>query len=514
MKEIYTPVGGINLRLPPWHKDMMTRKQCVSLRNLRVNDEVIESILGTKKFQSTSLGSDPITALMPYYNDQTDDYALLIASGKTIYKKNEQTNEFDILRSGLSSNSIFSSAIRHGILYIASTKDGLKKYSGGAIIEDVGANDTAAGSFRQILYVKEVDRLFGISEDAIFGQISWCDASEPEIWDALNVDRLKLKDGEKVEGAEVLYGKIVIFCTYSVWIYYIQGNEENWKLEEAPTTIGCVAPNTIKKVGSEIWYFGESPKHQLGIYAFNGSTSRLLTDDISPLFDNVNKNKLRNACAELHSDLYTISWADGFSELNDISVDLDTLSNKEDGTPAIYGPHDIAFYSSAVLNNRQYSKQFLMGDQSDGFVYMEGGSTLKSINGIDGSLLQAQFKSMVHNEGSFDITKLYESIHIYFRPRSFFQPRLRLYFSYGNYAENLALDTTVLTQGDYNVYENRVLGSPELYHHIEFPGMRGQGTSLQIEIINDVLAQRLAIEGYNYKSKDLHVNHKAQIYAN
>ncbi len=75
----------------------------------------------------------------------------------------------------------------------------------------------------------------------------------------------------------------------------------------------------------------------------------------------MNKNKLRNACAEVHDDLYTISFATGFSEVNNVSIDLDLLNNKADGTPAIYGPHTFAFYSSAVLNTRKNSGELLFG---------------------------------------------------------------------------------------------------------------------------------------------------------
>lgn len=514
--------GGINWSLPAWHKDMSERNQCVLMQNLRYKDDYVDSILGNRKYHGISLdtiaghSAQPVTAIMPYYNDQTDQHILLTASGDGIFKRDPSTNEFSLIKSGLTQNSIFTSVIRHGVLYIASTKDGLKKYLGGNQIENVGGNDTAPGSFRVIIYMKEIDRLFGISDDAIYGQITWCDLSDPEVWDGANVERMKLASGERTEGGATLYGKLIIFNTYSIWIYYVSGNEENWKLEQAPTTIGCVAPNTIKKIGNEIWYLGESPNNRLGIYAFNGSTSTLLTDDVTSLFATANKNKLRNACAEVHDDIYTISFASGFSEVNNISIDLDIVNRKADGTPAIYGPHTFAFYSSAVLNNRHNNKEFLMGDESDGFVYYESGQTLKSVNGTDGQLLQSRFISRIHNDDSFETVKRYKNISVGFRPRGFFDAVIKCYFSTGSYGNSITFNPnaqSVAFGGDFSVYEKPFYGTPELYNFWTPLGANDRGTSIQIEILNDVLAQRISFDEYGYEKQDLHKIKRVQSYA-
>lgn len=517
MVSILSGKGGVNWRLPAWHEDMGKRNQCVMMQNLRYHKDFFESVPGTRKFHGTSVGTSPITAIMPYYNDQTDDFKLLMASGDSIYKRNEASNEFETLISALSPNSIYSSAIRYDTMYIPSVKDGLKKYLGGNQIEPVGGGSTAPGNFRQVLYMKEIDRLFGISDDAIFGQISWCESGQPENWDGASVERFKLKDGERVEGGEVLYGKLIVFCTYSVWIYYVSGNEENWKLEEAPTTIGCVAPNTIKKFGNKIYYLGESPRSQLGVYSFNGSTSDLLTDDMHPFFELANPNKKRNACAEIHDDLYTVSLAVGFSETNNYSVDLDLVNLKEDGTPAMYGPHTFAFYSSAVLNGRQNDKEFLMGDESDGFVYYESGTTLKSVNGNDGQLLQNRFLSRIHNDENFEMMKRYQNISVYYRPTGSFNGILKYYLSNGSNPYEMRFNPNIQSfgyAGDFNVYEKPLFSIPGIYPFMEFPGVEALGTSIQIELLNNIIGERLNFDGYGYQAKEVHKVRRAQVYAN
>lgn len=511
--------GGINLRTAPWDEVMETRQQSVMMQNLYHKFEVMESIPGSVKYQGTSLGSGKITALMPYYDDQKDDsYRLLCAFEGGIYIRDPQANEWTLIKDGLVPNSVYTSVLRNGVMYISSTNDGLMKYLGGTKIETIGTGDTKPGSFRVCVYMKEVDRLFGISDNAILGQISWCDFSDPETWFGDSVNRMKLAQGERTEGGETLFGKLIIFNTYSIWIYYVSGNEENWRLEQAPTTVGCVAPNTIKRVGREIWFLGESPTNVLGVYAFNGSTCRLLTDDVHPLFRRINPNKKRQACAEVHDELYSISFALDASETNNISLDLDILNVKDDQTPAIYGPHTTYWYSSCVLDGRINQKEWLMGDEVDGFVYKSGGMTWKGANNNDGQLLQHHWIGRTHNDGAPNLIKQYPNVYLYFRPRGYFDLTFTYKLSYGNYGFTPDIFNPNVQQagwgGGYNIYPigdgamHRVLGTPEMYQYQSMLGVYSKGTAIQFEIINNNGAQRIAIEGYDYDVDAVHEQRK------
>lgn len=507
--------GGINWQAPAWHPDLKARSQCVLMQNLRYKDDFVDSFPGTRKYHGTQLQNNPVTAIMPYYNDQTGAYVGLVACGDSIYKKDEQTNEYTNLKSALTPNSIFTSSMRYDTLYIASVNDRLKKYLGGNQIETVGTGSTAPGSFRVIIYMKEIDRLFGISDDAIEGQITWCDIGQPEIWDGANVERFKLKNGERVEGAEILFGKLIIFCTYSVWIYYVSGNEENWRLEEAPTTVGCVAPNTIRKVGSSIFFLGEAPGLELGVYSFNGSSSTLISHDIEPMFKEINRNRLRWACAEVHSDLYTLSFSAGFSVTNNVSIDLDTINTKEDGTPAIYGPHGFGFVSSVVLNGRQNEKQFLMGSE-DGWVYYENGTTFKSSNGVDGDLIQQRFVSRVDNSEKMDVIKQYSLLSLFFRPRGNFLAKVGYYISTGSLINTFDFNNNaswVGFAGDFDAYFNHLEGTPEIYEFQEYPGMKAKGTAIQIEVKNDTLNGRIGFDAYKFVFTECYETRRMQKYA-
>lgn len=509
--------GGINWHDPAWSKELKENNQCVLMQNLMYHDQYVEPIGGTIKHHGTVLGTglDPVTAIMPYYNDQTDDFKLLVACGDKIYKRDPQTNEFTDIGTAFTPNGIYSSTIRYDVMYIASIYDGMKKYLGGNQIEEVGTGSTKPGNFRQILYMKEIDRMFGISDDAILGQISWSNLSDPETWDGANVERFKLQDGERVEGAATLYGKLIIFCTYSIWIYFVQGNEENWRLEQAPTTVGCMAPNTIRKVANEIWFLGKSPRNQLGIYAFNGSSCRILTVDIEPFFETANYNKIRNACAEVHFDMYRVSLATGFSVTNNASIDLDLIHIKSDGTPAIYGPHTFSFYSSVMLNDRQNQNEWLVGTE-DGWVLKEGGYTWKSTNGSDGQLMQPKFLSRIVNNDDMGMMKQLEQVNVFFRPSGYFSAYVNYYMGYGSFKNTLEMNpdaSWVGFAGDFNVFFNHLEGTPELYQFQEQAALTARGTAFQIEITSDSIANRIIFDAIVVNFRNLYETRRISTYA-
>ena len=94
-KSMMSLKGGVNWRLPAWHKDFETRNQCVLLQNLRCKDDYIETIPGSKKFHGTTMGAKPVTAIIPYYNDQTDEFKLLVACGDSFYRRDRKSTRLN-----------------------------------------------------------------------------------------------------------------------------------------------------------------------------------------------------------------------------------------------------------------------------------------------------------------------------------------------------------------------------------------------------------------------------------
>lgn len=503
--------SGINWKDPLWNLD---DDECYLMNNFRNKNGFPETIKGTQRFHDTALESN-CTHIMPYYNDETDLASVLCAAAGKIYKRDPQSNDFETIKDGLQHGGISSSVIRFGVMYIASEFDGLFKYLGGNQVEQVGTGITRPDPFKQILWMREIDRLFGIRSNATLGQILWCDldsggSANPESWDAANVARFKLKNGERVEAAGILYGKLIVFCTYTVWIYYVSGNEENWRLEEAPTDVGLVAFNTLCKVGTEYWFLGESPEHGLGIYAFNGSTSRKLTEHMQPLFNRINKDNIQKCAAGLHDDLYTFSFPIDSDSYPRTSIDLDTIHLREDGTPAIYGVHDFGFIASCVLNSRHFNKEFLIADPNDGYIYKEHGDTWKATHKTAGTTIYQRFVTQIYSD-DVNIMKMYRELGVLFQPRGYFECIFNAYFSYGTFpvgSKHFPVGNEGSTLGEFNVFSNRVQGNPQL-SEAWYP-MAKRGSSVQFEIINNIKSRRLAIQGFRYGYKNLYTVRKAQ----
>jgi len=498
--------GGCNWFDDPWELD---DAECFLTQNFRLRGGTIDSIPGTQRFHDTALAGNA-TCIMPYYNDETDNSEILCAAGPNIYKRNKQSNAFAILKGGLTPNKISSFCTRFSIMYIPSETDRMLKYLGGQTIETVGSGATQPDNFKQLLYMREIDRIFGIRNNSILGQIGWCELSDPETWVGDSVERFKLKDGEIVEGGGVLYGKLIVFCTYTIWIYYVGGNEENWRLEEAPTNVGLRAFNTLRKVGSEWWFLGESPTSGLGIYAFNGSVCRKLTQHMQPLFDRINTEKINLCAAELHDDLYTFSFPYGSDTFPRNSIDLDTIIVREDGTPAIYAMHDFGFQASAVLNSRHYDKEFLMCDPNDGYIYKEHGTTWKSTHDTVGQTIINRFVSKIYSD-EINLMKLYRECGVLFRPTGYFQANFSIYFSYGtNPAQNPYFPAGYRGSalGEFDVFQNRIEGSPQ-FSEAWYP-MAKNGTSIQFEVNSSNNGNKLSVQGFRYGYKDLYTVRKAQ----
>ena len=503
--------SGINHQDPVYD---LAEDECYLMNNIRYQNRIIESIPGTQRFHDTAL-EDNATCIMPYYNDETDDSQILCAAGANIYKQDKQSNDFVAIKTNLTPNKISSFALRFGIMYIPSESDGLMKYQGGQVIETVGSGLTAPGSFKQIVYMREIDRMFGIRSSAILGQITWCDldsggSANPESWDAANVIRFKLKDGEIVEGAGILYGKLIVFCTYTTWIFYVSGNEENWRLEEAPTGVGLVALNTLRKVGNEYWFLGDSPQTGLGIYAFNGSTSRKLTTHVDPIFTSINRDKIELCAAEYHDDLYTFSFPKGSDSYPRTSIDLDTVNLRSNGVPAVYGTHDFGFKCSAVLNSRHYNNEFLIGDANDKYIYKEHGTTWKSTHDTVGSTIYNRFVSQVYSD-EVNIMKLYREFAVLFKPTGYFEAIFNAYLSYGTRTEPnkfVPIGNVSSTLGEFNVFSNRIMGNPQ-FSEAWYPTAK-RGSAVQFEILNNINATKLAVSGFRYGYTNLYTSRIAQ----
>lgn len=358
------PKYGLNLRLPANELD----NQWAYMQNVDMTHSgEFEQIMGSVRFHGNTIGNFAPTMIMPSYNNEKNTADVLVAVDDAIKKKNKGTNEFVTLVDGFEPSKIDSYVEIENKMYIPHPDHGLYEYDG--ISSVVKVNDI---KLKHIVYSQETNRCFGISAD-ITNAIFYTDdlstmGGVPLEWNPLNVIKISPTDGDVIEIIDFLRGRMIIGMSNGFWIYYINSSPENWRPQKAPTVIGLASKKTWKQIGQEFWFLGFSTDTELGIYAFNGDTSRLLTFDTDKFFDNVNKTHLSGACAELVDDIYKISVPYGAAKENDTTLHLDTIQiNPNTGSPNIYGPHTYGFSASAVLNNRKFKGEHLFARKhSDG----------------------------------------------------------------------------------------------------------------------------------------------------
>lgn len=403
-------VNGVNLRLTASDLD---KTQALLMQNYDMGaDEIVRSINGSVKFHGSYLGTNAPTLLHVNYNDEEKRNDILACCDEKILVKAQGSNEFTALISTFTPNVMRSAVTIRGKSYIANPKDGLYEYDGVSTISKI--NDI---KLRDIVVLKEVNRCFGITDN---NELVWTDdlttmGGTPQVWDGENIDTIPPTDGDRMEKLWVLNGRLIILCTNSIWTYYVNGSPENWRLEKETTSVGCIAPQTAKQPGGEIWFLGYSPSTGRGVYGFDGTSARLLSYDITPFLDKINESRIHLACAEYVGNLYKLSFAYGQSLENDYTFHFDTIrKNKLIDSPNIYGPHTYGFSASTILNTRDFHGEHIFARKAtDGgrvyrtAPYMTQYSDELADNGslIPSVLLTGIFDTEVTSKGqAFDAT--------------------------------------------------------------------------------------------------------------
>jgi hypothetical protein len=350
------PRNGINLRLNAYDVGL---DQLVLSQNMDMgSDEIHEQIQGSVKYHGANIGTNEPTAVLVNYNQSANKQDVLIAVDDKIVKKNFGANEFENLLTGMTPNKIRNSVNIKDKSYIAHPVDGLFEYDGISVITKI--NDI---QLVDIITAKETNRCFGITKD---GELVWTDdlvtmTGVPLTWAALNVDTQFPTNGDTAVKLFILSGRLIVLRSNSIWFYYIIGGPTNWRPEKVDFSGGCIAPQTAKQVGKEIWFLGYSGETGRGVYALDGNGNvRLLSYDVEPFLNRINKNKIQEAVAEYVNKIYKLSVCIDNELTNNWTLHFDTISiNKDTGSPCIYGPHTYGFSASAVLNTTEFKGEHL-----------------------------------------------------------------------------------------------------------------------------------------------------------
>lgn len=507
------PKYGVNMRLRA--KDV--KNQWIFMQNADMkHDETYESIKGSIKQHTTNIGTNAPTAVMPYYDKYTGKKEVLVAVDDKIYGKQDGASEYTEIRSGLTPNLIRNHIGVGNKYYMASPADGLLEYDGASRIEVV--NDI---KLTDIISAKETNRCFGITKDH---ELAWTDdlvtmAGVPLDWNALNVTTIFETRGDVPKKLFMLNGRLVILMGNSIWVYYVNGSPSNWRAEKSPTVVGLVAPQTVRQVGEEIWFLGQSPDVGIGVFAFDGRTCRLLSYDIEPYLKRINPYRAELAVAETVDNIYKISFALDRDIENNTTFHIDTINvNRETGAPNIYGPHTYGFCASCVLNDGRHLFSRKHSDGARVFQVAEYDTQYSSENTDDGDLIRSILISAIVSSDEVDGViyddhwmKRYTNFYVGFVPTGNHACNVEILLG----CENETFDSfSSYQEGDHPTLETVSLGKDlvEVQSAYDEPKlMNVLSNTIQLKVTNDNLNTRIKFTELQYDVRPVRRIKDAQI---
>lgn len=509
------PKKGINARLPAYE---VSTDYWMAQQNFDMtHDEQFTQIQGSMKYHGTSLGAGtfPCSAIMPYYNLDTESYQVLVAVDDKIYRKNLGSNEFELIFSGITPNTIKFAENVNNNLFIA-CQDGLIQYDGvTAFFVNGGPN------IKDIIFSKETNRCFAISADIPNAYI-WTDdltttGAAPVLWPARNIDTVPSSEGEVIEKIQFLEGRMVFFMTSSTWIEYVNGAPTNWRFEKSPTVVGWIAPKTIRQVGSEFWGLGYSPKTGRGLYGFNGRTSRLLSYNVEPILNRINEAKIHEACGEHVSNIYKLSFAIDSDIQNGTTLHFDTINvDSTTQLPNIYGPHTYGFNASAILNTRNFKGDHLISNLYNNGSWVNRISTefhtfnasgpaddgdLIPVVGLTGIIVtETDAKKNVYD---FSWMKRYSNLYVLYPPQGSWNAQVDIltdfknetYQSFQQWLDRPDLPLEGINLGSSPLQLGQINAKPQAMHVLS------QG--IQLRISSYVVGAKTVFSGISYDAKPI-----------
>lgn len=514
------PKGGINTRKHPHDVGI---DQFISMQNYDMgkwnhHHEHYKLIQGSTKYHGTSLGTNAATHLTVHYDNSLGTAQVIACVDDKILRKVQGTNEFETLMSGLTPNKITSSVNVFNRTYFAHPVDGIIEYDGFTASKVNGSPKLSS-----IIFSKEANRAFGIDagnpDSYLFTDDVSTTGGVPVNWNPLNADVVPSDEGDIEEALFLLKGRLIHLRTNGIWIYYIGGGPTSWRAEKASTDVGCIAFKTAKMVNNEIWFLGHSTKVGIGVFAFNGSESRIISFDVEPTMYRINPYRIKEACAEYVGNLYKLSFSIDADIENNHTLHFDTIyNNKETNLPCVYGIHTYGFESSCVLNTRLFSGEHIFARKYNGGswvfkaddVYTQYGDNSGSGEIIEGEILTPIYEDAGEDIG-WDYFKRFEKFMVAYPPSGTWNMRVDAFV---DYKTNPEIGWNLSLEGDNLSIDDIILGTNPLDAHeqsFRIKTVSFLGRAIQFRMRNSVKNQPSEFSGLAYDVRPVRRMKNAQV---
>lgn len=155
-------------------------------------------------------------------------------------------------------------------------------------------------------------------------EIYWSDEFNPDYFDPADYDKIREDDGDEITAVKEQLGVLRIFKTNSVQSYYTEANEGDWYSSPVLTPIGTSSPYSVSNSPQGIFYLGNG-----GIYLFNGQSSTLVSDAITPEIRDILSTSIPFCYGIWFNNVYQLAYAssESGSTINNRVLYYNTIRN-------------------------------------------------------------------------------------------------------------------------------------------------------------------------------------------
>ena len=219
---------------------------------------------------------------------------------------------------------------------------------------------------------------------------------EPESWPLSYYADIQLPSGDEITGLKVLGETLVVFSRSAPLVIFGE-TLFDFVIRRTLSNAGTESHRSIVQIENTLVYLSRQ-----GIFAFDGAVSRLLSDDITPLFSRYKPGKLAMSAAVYDTQLkrYRVALHDESFRTASSQADTNNCELIYDLRTSSWTRSTKRVGQYVVLSGPGDRGQLFFTDPNDGLIYEDGTATT-----FDGEEFVFKWKSKAYAPRSADIPK-------------------------------------------------------------------------------------------------------------
>lgn len=314
----------------------------------------------------------------------------------------------------------------------------------------LGANLTPTGTIAPPvgrLSVIHDNRLWILNDPAHPSRAYYSEDSSHDIFLPTSYLDIRQNDGDEITCGQNVLGKLTICKTNSIQKVYTDGDPStDWSISDPFSSVGCAAMYSPKMTPSGMIYLSNN-----GIYVFDGQSSVLVSDPVTPEIKDIKNSNIANTWGEFYKNSYYLAYTstkaggasndhvlvfDGISKsfsIDNLSMNVFTVLRSGSDVEILYGGgsatgkvYSYADSTKEIVNRRNsdftgtFTNMAIMsanagGDPESPILDLERTATIDALVGtidsltgtIDRSSLTGNYVSQPFDVGASSYDKIY-----------------------------------------------------------------------------------------------------------